>query len=118
MQRILVYGSLRKEEYNYNRILDYFGVASIRVVEENKVVEGFEMFNLGPYPAIYPNPDKKIICDLIEVTEEVDEFIYDMEIGAGYEQIKLNDGVIYIYYQKPHGEIISGDWKNKYTEIL
>lgn len=115
--KILVYGTLRKGQYNFDRILKNFGSDSIKKVSE-KVIEGFKMYSIHDwYPAIVytGNQEDKIIAEEIEVSPEAKGFVDKMEAGAGYI-IKQVDGLdIYCILEDDMddgltGEIESGDW--------
>lgn len=81
----LFYGSLKKDHYNFNR---FGGQTFVKEVE----LDGYELFNLGSYPAILEGKGK-IIAELHEVTPEAFASIRRMEIGAGYsEKQKEIDG--------------------------
>lgn len=118
--KILVYGTLRKGQYNFDRINNNFGSGAIKKVSE-RIIEGFKMVSINDwYPAIIYNGDKHqtIVVEEVEVTPEAKIFIDRMEAGAGYA-IKKVDGLdIYCYvndYFKPEQRIESGDWV-KYIE--
>ena len=118
--KILVYGTLRKGQYNFDRINNNFGSDSIKKVSE-RVIEGFKMVSINDwYPAIIYNGDKyqTIIVEEVEVTPEAKNFIDRMEAGAGYTIKQVGGLDIYCYvndYFKPEQRIESGDWV-KYIE--
>lgn len=112
---IAVYGSLRKGEYNcfFDDKCTYVG---------RYAVLGYNLYNLGAYPAIYPTLNKKarLTVELWDIPKDYFNQIKHMEEGAGYheEKVKLLPNVydipIYVYNSEPYGNIIkSGDWKNK-----
>lgn len=82
---ILVFGSLRKNSkrgFNYNR---FGGQTYLRDI----TLAGFEMFNLGAYPAICEG-NGTIKAELHAVTDEAYNLICRMEAGAGYDKLELN----------------------------
>lgn len=116
MKHLLVFGSLRqnsKRGYNFNR---FGGQEYIKDIELN----GFEMYNLGSYPAICEG-EGKIKCELHSVKEEAANYIERMEIGAGYTgktiKTELNgqivDATIYTWPKsrlQKYNRIESGNW--------
>jgi len=111
--KILVYGSLREGEYNFDRIKDAYGKASIRKVGE-KEVDGFQMHNLGFYPAIKKG-EGTIKCDILEVSEKAALFIDSMEVGAGYIKTEVDGLPIYEMNRNVSNYplVKSGDWTKK-----
>lgn len=117
MKKILVYGSLRNGMYNNSRI---FG--SNREPIETIVMEGYDLYSLGSYPAIKKG-DNKVVMELLEVSEEEYERIERMELGAGYiteysEEYKAyfwvyKDAYDFLKTKKP---IESGDWVQYLTD--
>jgi gamma-glutamylcyclotransferase (GGCT)/AIG2-like uncharacterized protein YtfP len=113
MNKVAVYGSLRKDEYNYTRFRHSFGpgINYIKTIE----IEGFDLYSLGQYPGIIKG-DNKLIVDILKVTEEVGNVIDGMEYGAGYisEMINVEGDLvkIYIYDGSVDSEklVESGDW--------
>jgi len=84
MKYILVFGSLRrnsKRGYNFNR---FGGQTYLKNVE----LCGFEMYDLGAYPAICPGKGK-IQCELHSIEDGPLEAIRVMEKGAGYKEKEL-----------------------------
>lgn len=116
---IAVYGSLRIGEYNYERFVDIFGKTSITTVEKTKVIDGFDLYSLGSYPAI-TRGSNKLTVDILEVTDNVHNSIKAMELGAGYDEETIHienigDVVIYTYpkeYLDSRRLVESGDWSN------
>lgn len=114
-----LYGSLRNGLYNNRRLnlpkrSDFLGITRI---------EGYALYSLGPYPAVYPAENSYVIAEVrrfsgkqqLEVAKSIDY----MELFGGYhreyvdleiEKQKLK-GFIYVYDEKPEAEIIEhGDW--------
>jgi gamma-glutamylcyclotransferase (GGCT)/AIG2-like uncharacterized protein YtfP len=113
--KILVYGTLRKGQYNFDRIVNNYGSESMKYIE-TRTIEGFKMVSINDwYPAIifYGNKHQTIVAEVMEVSSEAKSFIDRMEAGAGYT-IKQVDGMdIYCFvndYFGNKGVIESGDW--------
>lgn len=118
---ILVYGSLRKGEYNY----EYFkqGLEYIKTVE----IPNYKLYSLGAYPGIKESKNSSIICDLMKVTDsKYGDGIHRMELGAGYSYRVINvDGVEAIIYPyegniREEDLVESGDWSKylKQEEVI
>lgn len=114
MRKILVYGSLRKGEYNYESFkrrhgdgFNYLGTTKVK---------GFNLYSLGSYPGITESedPEKELVVDIMECDDDCYNSIYRMEIGAGYRtQEVIVDGEpmnIYLYLGRPTRLVESGDW--------
>lgn len=123
MIKILAYGTLRENDYNFKRMQSYFGNDCIKKVDE-LVLPYFKMYNLGFYPCITASKNSNDIVkfDVLEITKECHDFINRMEIGAGYTEISVNteqhgDLLVYVvpekYIDKRTPVIESGDWFNK-----
>ena len=82
MERIAVYGSLRKGCYN-NRWL-----GNAKYIE-TFTVTGFALYDLGFYPAAVEQKGSSIVIEIWEVDDDTFKRIDNMEIGAGYIQRKL-----------------------------
>lgn len=116
-RRIAVYGSLRKDEYNYDRFVAMYGQRDIKVLSEGVVVKGFNLYDLGPYPAITLG-ENELTIDILSVEEPVFNAIDGMEKGAGYDAQtikvpKYGDVTIYTYprgYLSVDRLVESGDW--------
>ena len=119
-KKILVYGTLRKGQYNFDRIINNFGLESMKMVSK-KVLKGFQMVTIHDwYPAIiYTNKEEDtIVVEEMEVTPEAKDFIDRMEAGAGYSIMTIDGADIYYMKNNQYGEkaiIKSGDWV-KYIE--
>lgn len=119
MKKILVYGSLRKGEYNFERFEDYFPnqMNYLGTVE----TPGYKLYSLGSYPGIKATDDDNFMLtvDKLEVSEECFQAIDGMEKGAGYttNTITLPDGdyTIYVYQGRvSERELVhSGDWTKR-----
>lgn len=115
---ILVYGSLRKGEYNN----PYFNMEYVKTFE----LPGFKMYSLGYYPGIKESNKKtdKIVVDHFRVTPESFRRITNMELSAGYSLKKVNvnnkDYWIYIYngYVNEEDRVKDGDWCKYRRKII
>jgi len=112
-KKILVYGSLRKGEYNYKRFKSMFkdGLKYIETLN----IQGFRLYDLGSYPGIKETPtDTTLVVDVMECDPACYASIYGMEIGANYvaKNIVINneDHTIYVYQGSTHKLVESGDW--------
>lgn len=109
-----LYGSLRKGEYNHNAFVRQFGEENF-VYKETKVLDGFELYSLGAYPMVVhtpENPENRLVVDVFEVSQSCYSSIKGMELGAGYDELVLDDGAI-IYTQRDSKglkRVESGDW--------
>ena len=115
MNNILVYGSLRKTEYNNTgRGMEYL---------ETGKLPGFDLYSLGSYPGIKPGKGE-VVVEAFKCDSETALGIYRMEIGAGYttktytvadlrklgfklEQFKEDE--TFIVY--PYDHEVEEDWK-------
>lgn len=116
-KRIAVYGSLREGEYNFERIKEYYGLSSIKTLANDIEIEGYDLFDLGMYPAISEGKGKLII-DVLSVNDQAATFIERMELGAGYNISTVRVpryGEITIYTYPPNSFpasrlVASGNW--------
>lgn len=111
--KIVVYGSLRKGAYNYNRMKMFGDIEYIKTT----TLEGWDLYSLGPYPGIKQG-NGTIVVDLLEVDNTVYNYILAMEQGAGYKEetviIEDEDYKIYVYQGNVWTEAIpTGDWLNQ-----
>lgn len=119
MKRIIVYGSLRLNEYNYNRLKEQYedNFNWLKTIK----LQGYKLYSLGAYPGIKESKyiDNELVCDIIEVSLECYNSIFRMEIGANYEckiiPIEGIDITIYLYKGTVNENklIINGDWSNR-----
>lgn len=92
--KIAVYGSLRRECYNFGILDDdntkYLG---------DGVISSFALYSLGSYPAIIPDVSKSVVVEVYDVSKEVYSIITCMELGAGYEiqKVETKYGIVDIY---------------------
>jgi gamma-glutamylcyclotransferase (GGCT)/AIG2-like uncharacterized protein YtfP len=130
MKKCLFYGTLRKngpakKVYNFNR---FKGQTFIK----NWYLSGVSLFNLGYYPCVIWNGNKKIettlirkhknqvLCELHNVEDESFEKISKMEESAGYSVLELENcgEKVYLFCYPPDDKIDtsklekieSGDW--------
>ena len=86
-------------------------------------IEGYALYSLGPYPAVYPSEGDSVLAEVrkfsgkqqLEIAKSIDY----MELFGGYhrEYVSLEIGgqmvraVIYVYDDEPGTEKVeSGDW--------
>lgn len=126
---VAVYGSLRTDSYNYERIQRIFP-GNFELLKTS-MLPGFKMYDLGYYPAIIKtdNEEDLIYVEVMECNKEAFNFIEAMEYDAGYSKIKVNvDGYdCYIFIMKENQVknityIESGDYfkyldKNSITNV-
>lgn len=113
MHKIAVYGSLRNNEYNFLRMK---ALGKIEYIETT-TLSGWDLYSLGPYPAINPG-EGTIVVDIIGVDDTVLDFIRMMERGANYreETVDINgeDCFIYVYNNNlSSNQVPSGDWSDR-----
>lgn len=118
MYRNLFYGSLRKGEYNYNAFVRQFGEENF-VYKGTKTIKGFELYSLGSYPVIVPNPNSEIVVDEFELSKEAHESVRMMELGAGYTETTIDNNTIYYMNEPPYynrGKVEHGNWSQYLRE--
>lgn len=112
--KIIVYGSLRKGEYNYQYFKRWFGDDINHV--KTTTIDGFTLHSLGSYPCAVRG-EGKLVVDILEVSEEVSKDIYDMEIGAGYyvDMVHVEDEKLPIYLMANSNQKVveHGDWTKR-----
>ena len=91
-EKIFVYGSLKRNEYNYPRFLDdpktnFLG---------EKTVDEFTLYSLGSYPTAVESKGGYIVGEMFSVTNKIFERIKSMELTAGYKMILVDD--CYMFY--------------------
>lgn len=125
MQTIFVYGSLRKDEYNYHRFMTLFP-GELKLLQTEVYLKGFELYSFGAYPGIVrsDNDNCFVIGDVLRVSDNVSKKVDDMELDAGYKYMYLEleeYGPIMKFYpydqplefmRKNYERIESGDWSN------
>lgn len=113
---VLVYGSLRPNEYNHNRFKDVYGEEYDH--KRSLELDGYDLYSLGSYPGIKEGKNK-LKVDLFECSDKCYSSIRGMELGAGYSEkvIELPEGnaVIYMYNGRVSEDRIveNGDWVNR-----
>ena len=125
MVTVAVYGSLKRGYYNH--VDHFFKRAKYLKTADAK---GFEMYDLGFFPAIVPVDDKtkKVVVELYDVPYQSYKDMRKMELGAGYREIERNiSGYrcrLWVYDKNPAGAklIPSGnweepDWNDMYDDI-
>lgn len=85
-----VYGSLRPGMYNFQRFTYHYEneIKHLKTI----TLPSFNLFDLPfGYPAIKKseNENDKVVFDILEVSENCYKDINRMEIGAGYELLKI-----------------------------
>jgi gamma-glutamylcyclotransferase (GGCT)/AIG2-like uncharacterized protein YtfP len=116
---ILVYGTLRKGGYNYDRFLDNFGEKEFRYYSSFYTFSQYKMFDLGSYPGITKHEKHSelnpILLDRIYVSRRVLRSLIMMEEGAGYT---TNIDADYQHFWTFDNENITKDLEilNKYTQ--
>lgn len=114
---IAVYGSLRKDEYNYIRFLNEYGDREFSIIKENINIKGYNLYDLGPYPAICKG-EGSLTVDILRVSPYVLQSLDQMEIGAGYTKETTNvegfgEVIIYTFPENSFPEarqVKSGNW--------
>jgi gamma-glutamylcyclotransferase (GGCT)/AIG2-like uncharacterized protein YtfP len=113
---LLLYGSLRPGDYNYDRFKRIFG-EDFEVAPETYKLPGFKMYDLGSYPGIKPSTtDNEIIVQKALCSKECHDIIVDMEVDAGYDTIIADLGEekhpIFVYTEPVNESnvVLSGDW--------
>jgi gamma-glutamylcyclotransferase (GGCT)/AIG2-like uncharacterized protein YtfP len=121
MTRILVYGTLRRGQ-GANGFL-----GDAKFVEEVRL-PGYDMFHLGGFPGIVPNPDNKegVVGEVFELTD--DREIENLDAYEGYSprheesslylrkevEVLGKPTFVYVYNRNTdrgsYGKIPSGDW--------
>lgn len=115
--KCLFYGSLRKGQYNYDRMLSLFGKNSVRYIKTVDVL-GYALYNTGRgYPAIVKsNSPNTVAMDVFEIDDKVYSWVNGMELSAGYILVehKVGNNIYYLYAYRSVGSdftlVESGDW--------
>ena len=112
---MFIYGSLRKGQFNYWRLmLQHYAEIQGRATINAK------MFSLGEFPAIKLDKESKVVGELMYIHEGITKLIDAMELDAGYDKVAVivdNEGekvVAFTYvmnYVPRWAETVkSGDW--------
>lgn len=113
--KIGVYGSLRKDCYNYTVMED----DNVKYLGDD-IIKGFALYSLGSYPAIIPDDSTSVVVEVYDVPEDTYSIITSMELGAGYEiqKVETKYGIVDVYvFKNEYGyinesrpKIKHGDW--------
>ena len=111
-QYLLVYGSLRKQEYNYYAFKSLFK-DELQYINTG-IINGYDMYSLGTFPAIIAG-EGSIVVDLIKCSYECYNDILNMELNANYreETVLYNKKMckLFIYNDSNlANKIPEGDW--------
>lgn len=111
--KVFVYGTLKKGGWLHSNIVALKGILK----EENAVLNGFEMFDLGAFPAIIKKEDSSISGEVYELDETLDPLnrldavegyprLYDRELSSEH------NAWVYFMHKKMPGsaKIESGNW--------
>lgn len=123
---IFVYGSLRPSQYNFDRVNNWIEGEVLKPVTR-AILPGFELVNLGVYPAIVPEGDSDVVGDILECPPELFANIDAMERGAGYKVVELKaealtrPDVFEVFVWVPRNpdalanypRVLSGDWAKR-----
>lgn len=108
MQKVYVYGSLRKGHYNFK---NFSGISYISTTK----VKGWDLFSLGSYPGVKPG-EGTLVVDLVEMDNKTYKQVLNMELNAGYSEIDIDiNGVTAKFFPYNYNltELVpSGDWSN------
>lgn len=120
MNKVAVYGSLRKGLHNH-RLL-----TTSEMIGTDEL-ENFSMFSLGPFPFITPEEaENKIAVEVYEVNEEVFASLDRLEGYPSFynrQEVDTKHGKCWIYFMEKdtsygkHIPVESGDWKEFYTSV-
>jgi len=120
---VLLYGSLRKGNYNYERFMDYFPKGL--EFKSTTTIKGFDLYDLGSYPGIKKSddPEKVLVVDIMTCSDDCFNSINRMELGAGYsaETVMIDETpyTIYLYEGRvnPSRLVATGDWNSRKLEV-
>ncbi len=112
MHKVAVYGSLRAGFGNH-RLL-----SQAKFLKE-AVAQGFEMVDLGAFPAVYPEEASAV---KVEVYEVDDETLQNLDFLEGHprfyrrEEVVVDKEEVFMYVMqdqryREHRKVASGDWK-------
>lgn len=87
---LLVYGSLRKGQFNYKRIRSSFGTDSFIYLSTTKLQYSV-LHDLGNYSALLgASYLKEVVVEIMYCSDKVAKAIKDMELDAGYRKTTYN----------------------------
>jgi len=91
--KLFVYGSLKKGEYNH------FLLRNSKFLYKQTMVD-FTLYDTTyGYPAAVQSKDNYIVGEVYEITPDVYRTIKNLETGAGYEEMVIDDTLIF-YFSK------------------
>ncbi len=114
-ERVFVYGTLLKNEYNNDRFLQN---AESKLIGHAEVT-GFAMHNYGNFPGAWysQNAEQIIVGEVWEVSPEIFSRLDRLEGYPNFYdrvQVQTGHGIAWIYISKgaqTYPEIPSGDWR-------
>lgn len=113
---IFVYGTLLKGEYNHNLM------TSSRFIKYGETLPGYDLFDLGAYPALAEGGSGAVKGEVYEVAREDLKLIDSLEGHPDWyerKQVALKDGSVVETYIMPRHDINdypiidSGDWRKR-----
>ncbi len=112
MKKIFIYGSLKRNEYNYSRFLDDPKTKFLRV----GILKGYVLYDLGSYPTAVKEKGSYILGEIFSVSDKVFNRISNMETHAMYSRGRINK--VYFFYMdknriKNYGVKIGLFWSYK-----
>ena len=117
MNRVAVYGTLRKNQGLYGSPLEgeiYLG--------DSKLPEDFELFNLGSFPCVsrVSTPlDTTVVCEVYEIDDNVLAVLDSIEGHPDFfkrEHVEVDGfGTCWVYVLYGHNGVLidSGDWNER-----
>ncbi len=113
--RIIVYGSLRRKQGNSHWMTHAQWLG-------NHWLEGYEMYDLGHYPAVIPG-DGKVFCEVYRINSSILAELDELKSNAkDYKrelvQTPYGSAWLYLYLYPVTGlpRISHGDWLNRHGE--
>lgn len=90
---LFVYGSLRQDQYNYERMIAQFGKENFVFIHSG-YANSFRLYSMGAYPvAVEDDYRYQIQGEIFYCSPEVANAIKNMELGAGY---KASNGLVWL----------------------
>ena len=114
MNKVFVYGSLKKGFYNYERC----GLDKAKFIGKG-ILKGYKMYSLGSYPCIVADEKSQVYGEIYEYTDkQTEERIKNMELSAGYIEVEVQVGTVkaltYVMEKAPKyynpKPITKGEW--------
>lgn len=115
---VFVYGTLRQDEVNHDLL------ARARFVAEARTEPCFELFDLGPFPAMSANGQTAVVGELYAVDDTTLARLDRLEGHPSFYQrteIRLDDGQEVQTYlmdrtrMRGRARISSGDWRARHA---